>query len=98
MSTTGQRLTYIPFEYPKGIGAMTRSTVFTSNRSQAVRLPKAVAFPEGVHQVDILKVGRSRLISPQGKRWDDLFLNGPRVSEDFMTERRQPAAEEREPF
>jgi antitoxin VapB len=33
---------------------MTKSTVFTSNRSQAVRLPKAVAFPEGVHQVDIL--------------------------------------------
>ena len=45
----------------------------TSNRSQAVRLPKAVAFPEGVHQVDILKIGRSRVIVPQGKRWDDLF-------------------------
>jgi antitoxin VapB len=30
---------------------MTRSTVFTTNRSQAVRLPKPVAFPERVHQV-----------------------------------------------
>lgn len=77
---------------------MTRSTVFTSNRSQAVRLPKPVAFPEGVHQVDILKVGRSRVIVPHGERWDDLFQNGPRVSEDFMTEREQPVAEEREPF
>ncbi|MGE3145374.1 MAG: type II toxin-antitoxin system VapB family antitoxin [Pseudorhodoplanes sp.] len=77
---------------------MTRSTVFTSNRSQAVRLPKPVAFPEGVHQVDILKVGRSRVIVPHGKRWDDLFQNGPRVSEDFMTVREQPVAEEREPF
>ncbi|HTZ67348.1 MAG TPA: type II toxin-antitoxin system VapB family antitoxin [Roseiarcus sp.] len=77
---------------------MTRSTVFTSNRSQAVRLPKAVAFPEGVHQVDILKVGHSRVIVPQGKRWDDLFLSGPRASGDFMAERRQPAAEEREPL
>lgn len=77
---------------------MTRSTVFTSNRSQAVRLPKAVAFPEGVHQVDILKVGHSRVIVPQGKRWDDLFLNGPRASRDFMAERRQPVAEEREPL
>lgn len=77
---------------------MTRSTVFTSNRSQAVRLPKPVAFPEGVHQVDILKVGHSRVIVPHGKRWDDLFQNGPRVSEDFMTEREQPVAEEREPF
>jgi len=31
-----------------------------------------------VHQVDILKIGRSRVIVPQGKRWDDLFSNGPR--------------------
>lgn len=77
---------------------MTSSTVFTSNRSQAVRLPKAVAFPEGVHQVDIHKIGRSRLIVPKGRRWDDLFLSGPRVSKDFMSEREQPAAEEREPF
>ena len=77
---------------------MTSSTVFTSNRSQAVRLPKAVAFPEDVHQVDILKVGRSRVIVPQGRRWDDLFLNGPRASEDFMVAREQPEAEEREPL
>jgi antitoxin VapB len=72
--------------------------VFTSNRSQAVRLPKAVAFPEDVHHVDILKIGRSRTIVPQGKRWDDLFQSGPRVSDDFMAEREQPAAEERDPL
>jgi antitoxin VapB len=77
---------------------MTTSTVFTSNRSQAVRLPKAVAFPESVHQVDILRIGRSRVIVPQGQRWDDLFLSGPRASEDFMVEREQPGAEEREPL
>lgn len=77
---------------------MTRSTVFTSNRSQAVRLPKAVAFPADVHQVEIIKVGHSRLITPVGKRWDDLFRNGPRATADFMTERHQPAAQEREPL
>jgi antitoxin VapB len=77
---------------------MTKSTVFTSNRSQAVRLPKAVAFPDDVHQVDILKIGRSRVIVPQGKRWDDLFANGPRASEDFMNKREQPPAEAREPL
>lgn len=77
---------------------MTSSTIFNSNRSQAVRLPKPVAFPEGVHHVDILKIGRSRLIVPQGKRWDDLFQNGPRLSDDFIAERVQPAAETRESF
>ncbi|HMM73277.1 MAG TPA: type II toxin-antitoxin system VapB family antitoxin, partial [Rhodocyclaceae bacterium] len=59
---------------------------------------KAVAFPDDVHQVDILKIGRSRVIVPTGRRWDDLFANGPRVSDDFMVEREQPVAEERESF
>ena len=77
---------------------MTRSTVFTSNRSQAVRLPKPVAFPADVHQVEIVKIGRSRVVSPEGKRWDDLFESGPRASEDFMSEREQPAVEDRETF
>ena len=77
---------------------MTRSTVFTSNRSQAVRLPKAVAFPDEVHQVEIIRLGNSRLITPVGRRWDEFFVNGPRVSEDFMNERDQPPLQEREPI
>jgi antitoxin VapB len=77
---------------------MTRSTVFLTNRSQAVRLPKSVAFPEDVHQVEIVKLGHSRLISLVGRRWDDLFLDGPRASEDFMSEWQQPEAEERKPL
>jgi len=77
---------------------VTSSTVFTTNRSQAVRLPKAVAFPDDVRQVDIVKIGSSRVIVPKGKRWDDLFLGGPRVGEDFLAEREQPPAEDREPF
>jgi antitoxin VapB len=75
---------------------MGSSTIFTGNRSQAVRLPKAVAFPDDVRRVDIVKVGRSRLIVPQGKRWDDFFQGGPTASDDFMSERVQPAPERRE--
>ena len=77
---------------------MASSTVFTTNRSQAVRLPKSVAFPDDVHQVDIIKVGHSRIIVPKGKRWDDLFVQGARASEDFMAEREQPTQDEREPL
>jgi antitoxin VapB len=77
---------------------MARSTVFISNRSQAVRLPKAVAFPEGVHQVEIIRLGNSRLITPIGQRWDEFFTDGPPVSEDFMSERDQPSVQEREPL
>lgn len=77
---------------------MAESTLFKSNRSQAVRLPKAVAFPEGVHQVEVLKVGRARLVVPKGARWDDLFAAGPTVSEDYLTDRTQPPGDERETF
>lgn len=77
---------------------MTRSSVFMTNKTQAVRLPKAVALPEDVHQVEIISVGHSRIITPVGRRWDDFFRHGPKVSDDFMNEREQPPAEEREPL
>ncbi len=76
---------------------MARSTVFKSNRSQAVRLPKAVAFPADVRQVEVMKLGRGRLIVPVDRRWDEFFLDGPSVSEDF-TRGEDPAAEGREPL
>ena len=76
---------------------MARSTVFTSNRTQAVRLPKAVALPDDVRQVEVIKVGRSRLISPAGGGWDEFFDESP-ASEDFMRERDQPPPQEREAF
>lgn len=77
---------------------MPGSTVFTSNRSQAVRLPKAVAFPDGVHHVDVLSVGHGRLVVPKGHRWTDFFDAGATVTDDFLSERLQPAAESREPL
>src|SRR5713226_4902785 len=80
---------------PRSEAIMARSTVFTTNRSQAVRLPKPVALPAGVRQVEITKIGRNRIISPADQSWD-AFFDGPRVSDDFMAERRQPIVEERE--
>ena len=75
---------------------MTRATIFKDNRGQAVRLPRVVAFPESIRQVEIIKIGPSRLISPVGKRWDDFFIDGTRASADFMSTRHQPPAEDRE--
>jgi len=77
---------------------MTRAKIFTSNRSQAVRLPKAVAFPGTVREVEVVKVGASRVITPVGHRWDDFFDAGPRVSPDFMVKRLQPAPQRRKPL
>jgi antitoxin VapB len=77
---------------------MTRSTIFKTNQTQAVRLPKAVAFPKGVHQVEIVVSGNSRIITPVGHRWDDFFAHGPHVSDDFMKERVQPPLDKRKPL
>lgn len=77
---------------------MVRSTLFKTNRTQAVRLPKQVAFPEGTREVEIVTVGQSRIVTPLGKRWDDLFATGPRASADFLRERPQDSVEPREPL
>lgn len=76
---------------------MEHTRLFKSNRSQAVRLPKAVAFPEDVTEVDVVAVGRSRLITPADDSWD-VWFDGPAASRDFMEGRDQPAEQEREAF
>ncbi len=76
---------------------MERVNVFKSNKSQAIRLPKPVALPDTVKQVDIVQLGRARLITPAGEAWDSWF-EGEGVTEDFMVERDQPENQERESF
>ena len=73
---------------------MTRTTLFQSNRSQAVRLPKDVAFPEGVRAVEIVREGRRRVIVPADAAWDD-FFDEPGLD---LPDRDQPAARDREAF
>ncbi|MBK5551325.1 MULTISPECIES: type II toxin-antitoxin system VapB family antitoxin [unclassified Pseudomonas] len=76
---------------------MEQTTIFMSNRSQAVRLPKAVAMPGDVKRVDVIAIGRARIITPAGEAWDSWF-DGEGVSTDFMTDREQPIDQERESF
>lgn len=73
---------------------MIQTKVFKSNQSQAVRLPKAVAFPLDVKNVEIV-VGNSRIITPANQTWDSWF-DSPAVSDDFMVDREQSALPERE--
>jgi antitoxin VapB len=71
---------------------MARTKLFRSNRSQAVRLPKEVAFPEGVKEVTILREGKRRVIVPANAVWDD-FFDAPGID---LPERDQPPAQERD--
>jgi antitoxin VapB len=72
-----------------------KTKIFKSNRSQAVRLPIEVAFPESVKDVEIIAIGNKRMIAPAGQSWDQWF-DAPGVSSDFMTERKQAEDQYRE--
>lgn len=76
---------------------MEQASIFLSNRSQAVRLPKAVALPDDVKRVDVIALGRVRIITPAGEAWDSWF-DSEGVAADFMSEREQPEHQEREAF
>ena len=82
---------YIQLVYTIG---MTQSNVFKSNKTQAIRLSKAVALPDHVKRVNIIRKGNARLIVPAGKSWEDFFA-GPRIDADFLADRNQPAAQKR---
>jgi antitoxin VapB len=75
---------------------MSISSVFTNNRSQAVRLPADVRLPEDVKKVQVRARGVDRIISPVGRTWDEFFQNGPQASEDFMAARASQQQAERE--
>jgi antitoxin VapB len=74
---------------------MEKASVFRSNKSQAVRLPKSVALPEDVKRVDVVAIGKTRIITPEGTSWEEWFA-GETVSDDFMVERDQPSEQLRE--
>ena len=69
--------------------------IFKSNQSQVVRLPKSVAFPESVKEVEITAIGNKRIITPVDQSWDEWF-DAPGVSSDFMTNRYRPEDKIRE--
>jgi antitoxin VapB len=73
---------------------MPRTALFLSNRTQAVRLAREVAFPPEVREVVVLRDGMRRVIVPADAAWDDFFA-APGI--DFP-ERDQPPTEIREPF
>jgi len=75
---------------------MAIGTVFINNRSQAVRLPAELRLPAEVKRVEVRAKGIERIISPAGKSWDSFFIDGPRVSEDFLENRASQEQPDRE--
>ncbi len=77
---------------------MATGSVFVNNRTQAVRLPAEVRFPESVKKVTVRVIGQDRVLSPVENTWDSFFLSKDQVTDDFMTERASQEQQERESF
>lgn len=77
---------------------VSRSTVFTNNRTQAVRLPAEARLPESVKKVHVRVRGHEIIIAPVENTWDHFFKDGPKASDDFMLERGGQKAVKRERF
>jgi antitoxin VapB len=73
---------------------MTRTRLFQSNRSQALRLPKDVAVPASFTDVAIFRDGARRVVVPSDAVWDD-FFDRPGIE---IGERSQRPRQHREPF
>jgi antitoxin VapB len=77
--------------------AMTKiAKLFTTGRSQAVRLPKEFRFESS--EVFIRKEGDEIILSEKPASWEDFFNSSERPTDDFMTERVDLQAEKRELF
>ena len=80
---------------------MSSTTVFTNNRSQAVRLPAAARFPDSVKKVQVRVVGADRVITPVDQAWDSFFQPDPQAllaTDDFMASRAPQHQATREPL
>ncbi len=71
---------------------MAISTVFTNNRTQAMRLPADVRFPESIKKIEVRMVGQERVIAPAESTWDSFFSWRGNSERRFYDCARQPTA------
>ena len=77
-----------------GVRIMKTAKLFRNGRSQAVRLPKE--FRLSGKDVYVRKIDQMILLLPKKAPWGSLVKSLDRFSEDFMSERNQPAPQKRE--
>ena len=73
---------------------MATAKIFLSGRSQAVRLPKEFRFDGS--EVYVARMGSAVVLMPLDNTWNVLFEACEGFSSDFMQDREQPVAQERD--
>jgi antitoxin VapB len=66
---------------------MVSSKLFLNNTTQAVRLPKEVAFPDDVTELEIVVLGANRVLIPKGTGWQWWLEHAPKFVEDVAVGR-----------
>ncbi|MBD2814549.1 AbrB/MazE/SpoVT family DNA-binding domain-containing protein [Xenorhabdus sp. Flor] len=75
-----------------------QSKVFMSNRTQNVRLPADMRFPDDVKDVIVRVKGKERIITPVQNTWDSFFSSEQSVTDDYLSIRPEQICTERESF
>lgn len=73
---------------------MKTAKIFKNGRSQAVRLPKE--FQMKGDEVYIKRLGTAIMLLPKKSPWDPFISALGKASDDFMSDREQPAHQTRE--
>ena len=59
------------------------------SQSQVVKLPTEAKFSTNIKKVFAKITSKEKIINPSDNNWNNFFLNGPQVSDDFMKNRNQ---------
>jgi len=68
---------------------MDTAKIFNSGKNQAILLPKAYLLKG--RETYITKIGDAIILLPKLEKWDIMFASLDKFSDDFMSERNQPA-------
>lgn len=73
---------------------MDTAKIFTTGRSQAVRLPKEFRF--STESVFVKKIDDMVILIPKDKIWDNFLKSLDKFPDHFLSERIQPAVDHRD--
>lgn len=73
---------------------MQTAKIFTNGKSQAVRLPKEFRFSGS--EVYIRRIGNAVVLLPAKDSWEMLQKSLSNFTDDFLAQRNQPRAQQRE--
>ena len=75
-----------------------RAAIFRNGVNQAVRLPQSLRFADEVREVQVVRQGRSLVITPVRPDWATFFQSKVKVPNNFLASRDTDLPQERDPL